>query len=103
MSAFIHQKSVGLYFPPFRCVRRAPAVVQERRQILWFQPMFMKQDIWDIYFQTHVRNGFNVPEPADHHSLIWVSLRRCGEFGAARGGRGRLWGLREGEGDELLQ
>jgi len=38
--------------------------------------MFMKQDIWDIYFQTRVRNGFNVPEPADHHSACIV-LSQC--------------------------
>lgn len=30
--------------------------------------MFMKQDIWRIYFQTCIKNGFNVPESADHHS-----------------------------------
>lgn len=37
--------------------------------------MFMKQDIWCVYFQTRVRNGFNVPEPADHHSVcVYVSV-----------------------------
>lgn len=67
--------------------------------------MFMKQDIWRIYFQTCIRNGFNVPESADHHSAevsvarlvraspLYVPLQWSGKF---LGGRGCLWELRGG-------
>lgn len=69
----------------------------------------MKQDIWDIYFQTRVRNGFNAPEPADHHFAPGAasSLRLCrGVATLERGGVGRsVMGTEEGGegGDELLQ
>lgn len=56
--------------------------------------MFMKQDIWDIYFQTRVRNGFNVPEPADHHfaCIVSISACLCGGVVSFWGGEGAGYG-----------
>lgn len=81
------------------------------------QPMFMKQDICSVYFQTQFKSGSNVPEPADHQSVCkslspgW-SKHLLGLCAALQwGGKVFFWvgegllrcGLREGEGDELLQ
>lgn len=79
--------------------------------------MIVEQDIWCIYFQTCIGNGFNVPEPADHHSVCISRSRQAGQSisslcASAVGwqvleGRGRLWGTEGagglGWGDELLQ
>lgn len=69
--------------------------------------MIVKQDIWCIYFQTCIGNGFNAPEPADHHSVCISWSRQAGQSisslcTSAVGwqvleGRGRLWGT-EGAG-----
>lgn len=78
---------------------------------LWLlRSMSMKQDIWSIYFQTRIKNGFNVPEPADpplfvHKSVspgrseCLPSVRLCSGVASVLGGEeGLLMGTEGGGG-----